>query len=197
MKVVLIGDSIRGGYQALVARKLKGKAETWGPADNCRHIVWTLDHFKPWIEDQQPDILHVNNGIHDAAFDVYGDGEPQIFLEQYRQGLKRLVGLVKRRLPKTRMIWATTTPRYWKQPGRPMKTWPVWTHLARYNDAATEIMHDAGIPVNDLNRVVLSKGVTRCVCEDGCHMTTFGNEVLSDAVVKAIRAALPSSVTQP
>ncbi|MFA7159655.1 MAG: hypothetical protein WC299_10165 [Kiritimatiellia bacterium] len=190
MKVVLIGDSIRGGYQKLVAAKLKDRAEVWWPADNCRHIVWTLDHFKDWIEDQKPDIVHANNGIHDAAFDVYGDGEPQILLEQYRLGLKRLLARLKSRLPKTRLIWATTTPRYWKLPGHPQKEWPVWPHIARYNDAAVEIMRDAGMPVNDLNRVVFSKGVARCICNDGCHMTPFGSKVLAEAVAKAIRAVM-------
>jgi lysophospholipase L1-like esterase len=190
MKVVLIGDSIRGGYQSVVARKFKGKAEVWWPADNCRHIVHTLDRFQMWIEDQKPDVLHINNGIHDAAYDVYGDGEPQILLEQYRLGLKRLVLLMKRRLPQTRMIWATTTPRYWKSTALPMEDWTVWPHIARYNDAAIEIMNDAGIPINDLNRLVMEKGFTRCICEDGAHMTPFGNSVLATAVVKAIRGAI-------
>lgn len=187
MKLVLIGDSIRGGYQPLVTHKLKGKAEVRGPRENCRHIVCTLDHFKEWIEDPKPDVLHINNGIHDAAFDVYGDGEPQILLEQYRLGLKRLVLFVKRRLPETRMIWATTTPRYWKQADKPMKDWPAWPHIARYNDAAREIMHDAGVPVNELYHVVLRKGFTRCISGDGVHMTPFGNEALAAAVVKAVR----------
>jgi len=29
---------------------------------------------------------------------------------------------------------------------------------------------------------------TRCLREDGCHMTEYGNEVLSDAVAQAIGA---------
>jgi len=190
MKLVLIGDSIRQGYQPLVASKLKGRADVWSPAENCRHIVWTLDHFKAWIEDQKPDILHANCGIHDAAFDVHGDGEPQILLDQYRLGLRRLVALVKRRLPATRMIWATTTPRYWPQPGKPMKDWPYWTHIDRYNEAATEIMHAAGIPVNDLHRVVIEEGFARLIRDDGVHMKPIGSQKLAAAVVKAVRALL-------
>ena len=44
-KVVLIGDSIRKGYQPKVQEKLNGEVEVWGPQDNCRHSLWALDHF--------------------------------------------------------------------------------------------------------------------------------------------------------
>ena len=40
--------------------------------------------------------------------------------------------------------------------------------------------------VNDLHNVIIQNGFIRCLTEDGCHMTEFGNEVLSDAVVEAI-----------
>ena len=72
MKVVLIGDSIRMGYQPLVAEKC-GEAEVWGPAVNGRHSLWALDHFEEWVAAQEPDIVHVNFGIHDCS--IQPDGE--------------------------------------------------------------------------------------------------------------------------
>ena len=45
---------------------------------------------------------------------------------------------------------------------------------------------DEGLPVNDLNDVIVRNDFTKCISEDGCHMTEFGNEVLSDAVATAI-----------
>jgi hypothetical protein len=47
-----------------------------------------------------------------------------------------------------------------------------------------------GLPVNDLHEVIMSNDHTRCLSEDGCHMTEFGNEVLSDTVVKSIGAVI-------
>jgi len=44
------------------------------------------------------------------------------------------------------------------------------------------------IPVNDLHEVVVRSDFTKCLSQDGCHMTAFGDEVISDAVVKAIGA---------
>lgn len=92
MKVVLIGDSIRMGYQPLVAKKFE-EAEIWGPIENCRHSLWVLDHFQEWVTDQKPDLVHVNFGIHDAS--IQEDGTHQIFLAQYRLCLQRFIDRVK------------------------------------------------------------------------------------------------------
>ncbi|MBI3986520.1 MAG: hypothetical protein HY343_06350 [Lentisphaerae bacterium] len=186
MKVVLIGDSIRMGYQPLVAKKCP-EAEVWGPAENCRHSVCVLEHFKEWVADQAPDVVHVNFGIHDANYRP--DGKPQIVLPQYRLSLQRFIDRVGQ-LGNTKMIWATTTPLYTPVKGKPMEQWPVsaTAEIADYNAAALEIVKGRGLPVNDLHDVVVRNGFAKCLCEDGCHMTAFGNEALSDAVVKAIRA---------
>ena len=186
MKVVLIGDSIRMGYQPLVAKKCVG-VDVWGPAENGRHSVWALDHFQAWVAAQEPDIVHVNFGIHDAV--IMEDGEHQILLPQYRLCLQRFIDKVKQ-LEKTRMIWATTTPLYTAEEGVPMSEWKIraGAQIAEYNAAALEIVRREGLPVNDLHKVIMDNDHTKCLKEDGCHMTDFWNEVLSDAVVEAIRA---------
>ena len=184
MKVVLIGDSIRMGYQPFVAEKCED-VEVWGPAENCRHSLWALDHFPVWVANQKPDIVHVNFGIHDAV--PQEDGKHQILLEQYRLCLQRFIARVKN-LGKTRMIWATITPLYSPIEGTPMADWPIReeANINAYNTAALEIVEKEGIPVNDLHDVIIRNDFTRCLIADGCHMTEFGNEVLSDAVVEAI-----------
>ena len=186
MKVVLIGDSIRMGYQALVAEKL-AEAEVWGPATNSRHSLWALDHSQEWVADRDPDVVHVNFGIHDAV--PQADGEHQILLAQYRLCLRRFIAKVKA-LGKARMIWATTTPLYAPDPATPMAQWELreGADVPAYNAAALEIVESEGLPVDDLHAAVLRNDFTQCLKEDGCHMTDFGNQVLSDAVVQAIRA---------
>ncbi len=188
MKIVLIGDSIRIGYQPLVMKKCK-KAEVWGPTENCRHSLWVLDHFQEWVADEDPDVIHVNFGIHDCI--PMADGDHQILLPQYRLSLKRVIEKVKE-LEKTQMIWATTTPLYTSEQNKPMNEWQIRGNakLKEYNDAALEIVQAEGIPVNDLHEVIMSNDYTKCLIEDGCHMTELGNVVLSDAVVKATEALL-------
>ena len=186
MKVVLIGDSIRMGYQPLVVKKCTW-AEVWGPTENCAHSVWTLTNFQQWVADQNPDIVHVNFGLHDVS--VFLDGEHQIILPQYRLCLQRFIDRVKG-LGGARMIWATTTPLYQPEEGVPMSQWKevAVAEIDVYNAAALEIVQREGIPVNDLHDVIVRNGFAKCLSADGCHMTEFGNEVLSDAVVQAIRA---------
>jgi len=186
MKIVLIGDSIRMGYLPFVAKKM-ANVEVWGPAENCRHSIWALDHFQEWVADQKPDIVHVNFGIHDAVTGAFGDGEHQILLEQYRLALKRFIARVKA-LDGVKMIWATTTPLYAAEQDKPMHQWQILKDatIDEYNAAALEIVESEAIAVNDLYGVVMRNGFDKCLREDGCHMTEFGNEVLSDAVVDAV-----------
>ena len=186
MRVVLIGDSIRMGYQPLVVKKCP-EADVWGPTENCRYGLWILEHFHQWIAVQEPDVVHVNFGIHDCV--PIADGEHYILLPQYRLSLKRLIAWVKG-LEKTQMIWATTTPLYTVEQDKPMAEWQVRedARLNEYNDAALEIVTAEGLPVNDLHGAIMSNDYTKCLSEDGCHMTDFGNEVLSDAVARAIGA---------
>lgn len=189
IKVVLIGDSIRIGYQPFVIEKLK-EADVWGPEENCRHSVYALDNFHAWVVEQNPDILHVNFGIHDSSiYDIYPDGEHYITLSQYQFSLQRYIFRLKNELPNTTMIWAPTTPRYTPQQGVPMKQWNIAEELKiqKYNSVALEIVNKEGLPVNDLHEAIMLNDYTKCLSEDGCHMTEFGNEVLSDAVVKVIK----------
>jgi hypothetical protein len=185
-KVVLIGDSIRMGYQPLVQSKAT-EFEVWGPAANCRHSLCALENFQQWVADQTPDIVHCNFGIHDAS--IQPDGDHQILLPQYRLSLQRFISKIQL-LPGTRMIWGTTTPLYTAQPDVPMAAWPVReaAELDIYGAAALEIVTAAGLPVNDLHAAILHHDFSKCLREDGCHMTEFGNEVLSDAVVATLRA---------
>ena len=165
------------------------EADVWGPAANCRHSLWVLEHFQEWIASQEADVVHVNFGIHDCS--PMADGDHQILLPQYRLSLKRVIAGVKE-LEKTQMIWATTTPLYTAEQDKPMAEWQVReeTKLKEYNDAALEIVKAEGLPVNDLHGVIMSNDYTKCLSDDGCHMTEFGNEVLSDAVAKAIGALM-------
>ena len=95
-------------------------------------------------------------------------------------------------LGQTEMIWATTTPLYSGEPGTPMAQWSIRerAEIEAYNAAALEIAQGEGLPINDLHDVIVRNDFARCLKDDGCHMTEFGNEVLSDAVVEAIGALM-------
>lgn len=186
MKLVLIGDSIRHGYQHSVILKLRDRMQVWGPQDNGRHCMYILDHFYPWIQEPQPDILHINCGIHDAACGIYDDNRPQVLPEQYRVGIRRIIQKTRKCVPYARILWATTTPRLLPREDVPFGKWKFDPDIEKYNAIAREVMDEEHVPLNDLHRVILDSDYTRCIQKDGCHMTAYGYEALADAVVRAV-----------
>ena len=188
LKAVLIGDSIRRNYQPLVAGKLEGRIRVTGPWENCRHSLWALDHYTQWVGLEMAEIVHVNFGIHDSA--LMRDNRPQVVLEQYKLCVARFFECA--RDPLTTVIWATTTPVLLPEKGVPMNRWKKRPLIDEYNAAALEIARNAGVPVNDLHQVVLDNDYTRCICDDGTHLTPHGNEVLAAAVANAILNAAHS-----
>ena len=47
-KVLLIGDSIRMGYDKYVKNYLSDSCEVYYPKDNCRFAQYTLRHLSDW-----------------------------------------------------------------------------------------------------------------------------------------------------
>ena len=215
MKIVLIGDSIREGYEPLVTEMLS-EQETWSPEENCRHSQYCLDWFYRWVVEEKADIVHVNFGIHDSSiYEVYDDGEHYILLDQYKLNLRRFIHRMKNEAPGVKMIWATTTPRYLPEIElchKPEYYTAEWAHASlatvednpkgakyhladkyeidKYNSVALEIVNEAGITVNDLHAVVMKNDFRKCLRSDGCHMSEFGNKVLAEAVTETIRREL-------
>ena len=183
MKIVLVGDSIRMGYQPMVAQKVGSRAEVWGPAENCRHSLVHRESLQAWAFDSRPDVYHFNCGIHDL---VLFDGGPRFTLRGYVRNLRILVRRLKR-ASGVRLIWAATTPMMVPRDGvTPMRDSRLDPDVIRYNEAALKVVRAAGIEVDDLYQAVLDAGVEKCLADDKVHMSPFGNDVLSDAVVRCI-----------
>ena len=66
-KIVLIGDSIRMGYDKYVKEALAGTAEVYYPDDNCRFANYVLRYLHEWkAEGKWPsdvDLVHWNAGL--------------------------------------------------------------------------------------------------------------------------------------
>lgn len=188
LKAVLIGDSIRRAYQSLVVAKLDGRIKVVGPWENCRHSLWALDHYQQWVGNEMAELVHVNFGLHDTARSP--DGDFQIVPEQYKRCAARFFEYGKD--PLTTMVWATTTPRFFKKPDVPMSEWQKDPAVDEYNAVATALAKEAGLHINDLHKVVMDNDYTKCLSEDGVHMTPFGYELLAQAVADAIVEAAHS-----
>jgi lysophospholipase L1-like esterase len=186
-KVILIGDSIRIGYSPFVARELEGEAEIWGPEANggtSRNILANLDE---WVIARDADVVHINCGLHDLARDWDEDGTPRVVrvpLEEYSPNVRRILSRIQESGKK--VIWATTTPVH--EENHKSKGFDrLEGDVLRYNEAATRVAGELGVPVNDLYRVVQDAGEASGLLPDGVHFTPEGSTRLGNAVAQSLR----------
>jgi len=184
-RVLLIGDSIRIGYQRGVQQKLEGKAVVVGIPGNGRHTWNGLEKLDEWLGDGQWDVIHFNWGLHDLAYrnpdsKNFGhldkvNGKLTTSLADYEKNLRALVA----RLKKTgaTLIWASTTPVPDGEPGR------IKGDDLKYNAVAAKIMAENGIAIDDLHAEVIRQGRPKT---NNVHDT--GD--LSGKVAESILAAL-------
>ena len=189
-RVVLIGDSIRLGYEETVKKNLAGVAQVWSPTDNCQHTVNVLLNFYCWIQQQNPDVVHINAGGWDVRNVVRGVPGNIVPLEQYRENVRRLLELI-RQYTRARIIWATITAmdipanfRNHAATGHPART---EGDIERYNAAALAVTGEMGVPVNDLYGVMMRAGKEKLLCPDGVHLTAEGYEMLGTVVAEAVQ----------
>lgn len=187
-KVLLLGDSIRMSYQPLVAERLRGKAQVVGPSVNGQFSLFTLSALGSWIDELgKPDIVHWNNGIHDAGHNP--DRSPvQIPLDDYVGNLRQIIRRVRGNLT-DQLIFATSTTVH---PDRPYHNagWS-WKQgdIERYNRAAIAVMNEHDVPINDLHAIVAGD-FDAMLDADQLHLSQAGQTACADAVADAVSAYL-------
>ena len=91
-KIVLIGDSIRLGYEKYVKEGLAGVAEVFSPAENCRFAEYTLRFAHEWKSKGEwqtdADVVHWNVGLWDVI--RIFDDEPLTPKCAYENFIRRL-----------------------------------------------------------------------------------------------------------
>ncbi len=183
-QVVLIGDSIRMGYQETVRETLAGRADVWGPEQNGGTSENLLAHVEEWIVARQPDILHLNCGLHDLRKE-FGQEASVVPLDRYAENVRAILdgALTK---TKATVIWALTTPvnQAWHRERKLFERWE--NDVVAYNKVATDIARQRGIAVNDLFAVVMEAGRDKALLPDGVHFTPAGYALLGKAVAECI-----------
>ena len=186
--VILIGDSIRMGYQPTVEQLLGTQAQIWGPTQNGGTSANVLAHLDEWVHSPSPDILHLNCGLHDlkAEFGAPSQGIP---LDEYEANLRQIVGRILEQ-GITQLIWAATTPvnEIWHHERKPFDRSEA--DVRAYNDVANKVVSAYNVPVNDLYQVIMGAGRDQHLTQDGVHFSPAGYALLGQAVANAIRAYL-------
>lgn len=188
-RVYLIGDSIRMGYDSYVRELLCDHAQIYWPNDCACFTAYTLRYLTDWaaqdLDASKVDIVHWNNGLWDVLR-LIGD-EPQTSPEEYRMGLKRIAGRIRRLFPHAKIIFALTTcvVEEWMNPDFIRYN----ADIERYNQIAREVMAEENVEIDDLYAV--SCALPREFrSPDGTHYTAEGSRALGEAVAKYLEQYL-------
>ena len=179
-RVLLVGDSITGGYFPGVVNELKGRANVARFASSRGLGDPALfEELALMLEQYQFSVIHFNNGLHGWAYTE----------DDYRAAFPKLLQLLKEHAPGAKLIWASTTP-HRMGPPKFEQFDPKNKRIQERNRIAAELVAPVGIPVNDL--YALEENHPEHMT-DGCHYKPEVAAAQAKQVARFIAAALPAT----
>ena len=188
--VLLIGDSIRIGYDKSVKKTLEGKANVIFPSENCRFAAYVLRHLAEWcgteVNAAEIDVVHWNAGLWDCLR-LYGE-DVHTPIDIYAYYIDRVCARLKRIYPNAKIIFATSTS-VQEEKMVPNSVMRYNHEIEEYNRVAVEIAEKYGFGVNDLYAV--SAALPSEAHSDAVHYyTPAGTEAFTNEVLKHLCQAL-------
>ena len=186
--LLLIGDSIRMGYDKSVKKTLEGKANVIFPEENCRFASYLLRNFHEYLKDikgEDIDVVHWNAGLWDCL--RLFEEEPHTPIEVYSYYIERLCVRIKKICPNAKVIFATSTAVLSEKMDKNFKRYNE--EIEKYNEAAVEVVKKHGFEVNDLYAV--SASLPEEAHSDAVHYyTPMGTESFTEKVLSYVLPAL-------
>ena len=156
-QILLIGDSIRMGYDMYVKESMRDLAQVGFPKENCRNTSYVLRELHNWKSElhmDDCDAVHFNVG-HWDTIRIYGD-EPLTRLDVYAENLTRIVKRMRFLFPNALLIFATSTPilenRYLKE-----FEYRSNCDVETYNEIAVRTLMPLGVQINDLYELLKNR----------------------------------------
>lgn len=204
--LLLLGDSIRMGYDSFVQEKLAGRMNVYFDDDNARFVQYTLRALSIWKgKNSWPDdidVVHWNNGLWDilhlnanstgrdgedigetmvhekVSADIRFDKDPLTPPDIYRYMLGRVLTRIHQLFPKAEVIFATTTP--------VIEEWITTAYRSNaevelYNQIAREVLIPKGVRINELGD--FSKKYCSELHRDWVHYNDEGSDKLASEIV--------------
>lgn len=186
--LLLIGDSIRMGYDKSVKKTLEGKANVVFPEENCRFASYVLRYFHEYlngIDGREIDVIHWNAGLWDCL--RLFEEEPHTPIEIYEYYIDRICIRIKKLCPNARVIFATSTKVISEKMDINLKRYNE--EIEKYNKAAIGIVKKYGFEVDDL--YALSMKLPEEAHSDAVHYyTPMGTEAFTKQVLSSVVPAL-------
>ena len=188
-KILLLGDSVRMGYDRYVKESMKKLAEVYYPAENCRFSEYILRSLHVWTDELQlyeADAVHWNVGLWDTLC-IYGD-EPLTSPAVYAENNDRITTRLLFLFPHAKLIFAASTPvledgfidgfetRYNRD-------------IERYNELARKVTAEYGCIYNDLYGL-LSDNQAAYHSDQSHFYTAAGTECIGSRVNTVLCDAL-------
>lgn len=185
-RVLLIGDSILGGYMNHAIKALDGKAyvDAWvNPYNQSQHLN---EKILPEVLAKGPyDVVHFNMGLH-------GWPEGRIKPGTFEPLTKGYVEVIKAKLPKAKIIWASSTPVLLE--GDVKKLDPVINaNIVEQNRMAAKVMAECGVPVSNFYALLVDKLELARGGKDKFHWTPPAYKILGDKCVESVLKAMSAS----
>lgn len=187
--VLLIGDSIRMGYDKAVQKTLAGKANVFFPPENCEMASRVLRYLHEWKGDlmgkDEVDVLHWNAGLWDTLR-LFGE-DVHTPIDVYAYYIERICIRIQKRFPNAKVIFATSTQVQSEKMGDNFKRYNK--DIETYNAVAVDIVRKYGFEVNDLYAV--SAALPPEAHSDPVHYyTAMGTEAFTNQVLSYVVPAL-------
>jgi hypothetical protein len=181
-RVLLIGDSILNGYNQEVIAALSGKANV---------DVWVHPYFQSEalntllagvLSEGPYDVVHFNMGLHGWPKGRIKDGT-------FEPLTKAFIEVIRTKLPKARIIWASSTPVMLGERGKPKQLdTELNATILEHNRMAARVMQEMGVPINDFHALLADK--LDLSVGDKFHWRAPAYKILAEAATASITREL-------
>ena len=184
-KVILIGDSIRMGYDKYIKQALDGTAEVYYPSENCRFATYVLRFAHEWKKKgewpEDADLVHWNAGLWDLP-EILGD-EPVTPIEAYAHTIARIDKRLRLLFPNAKIVFATCTAVQEEKYGKVFKRRNCV--IRDYNAAAIKALSDTDTVIDDLYEIT-ENAPEECHSDMTHYSTPAGIERVGGRVLSVI-----------
>ncbi|MBE6612462.1 MAG: SGNH/GDSL hydrolase family protein [Ruminococcaceae bacterium] len=198
-KILLIGDSIRIGYDSYVKERMQNVAEVYYPGENCAFSANVLRKLHTWadmLKLYEADAVHFNAGLWDTVR-IYGDGTLTT-PAAYADNIERIAKRIQFLFPGAKIIFATSTPVIESGFIDEFET-RYNRDVEEFNRIACEVLAEYGVIINDLYGLL--KDVPESCHSDQTHFYTgVATELIGNQVSRVLCDALdldPAALISP
>ena len=184
-KIVLIGDSIRAGYDKQVKQALAGEVEVLFSKDSGRFAQYVLRAVSDWKKEEgwgdDIDLVHWNAGLWDVLR-LFGD-EPLTPPEMYADMIRRIDKRLRFLFPRAKMVFATSTKVLEERYGKNFTRYN--REIEQYNEIARTALRDTDTVISDLYAFTATLPVA--FYSDMTHLyTKEGTEAMTNQVLSVV-----------